>query len=77
MRLKLVIMKRGGEPGEVAINPDLVTHVRATSGAFTDIHFGEYRIAVEGTLHQVIARLATSPEQASSASAPAPKTWLR
>ena len=77
VRLKLVIMKRGGEPGEVAINPDLVTHVRATSGAFTDIHFGEYRIAVEGTLHQVIARLASSAEQPSSAPAPAPKTWLR
>lgn len=68
-------MKRGGEPGEVAINPDRVTHVRASSGPFTDVHFGEYRIAVEGSLAQVVARLAGAEDMQHGA--PAPKTWLR
>lgn len=68
-------MKRGGEPGEVAINPDRVTHVRASSGPFTDVHFGEYRIAVEGTLPQVIARLAGTDEISQQTSAA--KAWLR
>lgn len=78
--MKLVILKRGGEPGNVAINPDRVTHVRASSGPFTDVHFGEYRIAVEGSFHHVVALL-SGAEDAAPAAAPAPapaaKTWLR
>jgi hypothetical protein len=55
--IRLVIMKKGGESGEIAINPDLVTYVRQTPGQFTDIYFGEHRIAVEGTFRQVVDRL--------------------
>ncbi len=73
-RLKLVILKRGGEPGNVAINPERVTHVRASSGPFTDVHFGDFRIAVEGSFHQVVAMLSGVEDPAA---APAAKTWLR
>jgi hypothetical protein len=52
-----VIFRRGGEPGKIAINPELVTEVRSSSGPYTDIHFGAHRIAVEGTFDQVHARL--------------------
>jgi hypothetical protein len=55
--VKLVIMKKGGESGEIAINPDMVTHVRQTPGQFTDVYFGETRIAVEGTFRQVVEKL--------------------
>lgn len=67
-------MKKGGEPGEVAINPDRVTHVRAASGPFTDIYFGEHRVAVEGSFAQVIARLTGQAESADGAAAP--KSWF-
>ena len=66
-------MKKGGEPGEVAINPDLVTHVRTASGPFTDIYFGEHRVAVEGTFAQVVARLTGHAEMPD---APAAKSWF-
>ncbi|MEA3052377.1 MAG: hypothetical protein QOG72_1280 [Sphingomonadales bacterium] len=65
-------MKKGGEPGEVAINPDRVTHVRAASGPFTDIYFGETRVAVEGTFAQVVGRL----NGQADAAAPASKNWF-
>lgn len=55
--MKLIMMKKGGEPGNVAINPERVTHVRTASGPFTDIYFGEHRVAVEGSFAQVVARL--------------------
>jgi hypothetical protein len=55
--IRLVIMKKGGESGEIAINPELVTYVRQTPGQFTDIYFGEHRVAVEGTFRQVVDRL--------------------
>ena len=71
--MKLVVMKKGGEPGEVAINPDMVTHVRAASGPFTDIYFGEHRVAVEGAFHQVVARLGGIPDQSD---APPAKNWF-
>jgi hypothetical protein len=51
-------MKKGGEPGEVAINPDRVTHIRSAAGPYTDIYFGEHRVAVEGSFRQVVDRLA-------------------
>ena len=66
-------MKKGGEPGDVAINPDRVTHVRAASGPFTDIYFGEHRVAVEGSFAQVVARLTGGTEVTDAA---APKSWF-
>ena len=69
--MKLIVMKKGGEPGQVAINPDKVTHVRTASGPFTDIYFGEHRVAVEGTFPQVVARL-TGQSEDSEAS----KSWF-
>jgi hypothetical protein len=66
-------MKKGGEPGQVAINPDKVTHVRTASGPFTDIYFGEHRVAVEGTFSQVVALLAGGTETSDSAGA---KSWF-
>lgn len=69
----MIVMKKGGEPGNVAINPDLVTHVRAASGPFTDIYFGEHRVAVEGTFDQVVARLTGQTELPEGAAA---KSWF-
>jgi hypothetical protein len=54
---QFVILKRAGEAGKVAVNPAMVTEVRSSSGPYIDIHFGEHRIAVEGTLQQVVAML--------------------
>jgi hypothetical protein len=71
--VKLIVMKKGGEPGEVAINPDRVTHVRTASGPFTDIYFGDHRVAVEGTFAQVVARLTG---QAEIPDAPPQKSWF-
>ena len=71
--MKLIIMKKGGEPGNVAINPDRVTHVRTASGPFTDIYFGDHRVAVEGTFAQVVARLTGQAEEAEGAGA---KSWF-
>lgn len=69
---KLVVMKKGGEPGDVAINPDQVTHVRTSSGPFTDIYFGEHRVAVEGSFQQVVARLTGQAEPL----APPSRNWM-
>jgi hypothetical protein len=49
-------MRKGGG-GKVAVNPDLVTHVRSANGAFTDIFFEGQQVAVEGTFDEVVARL--------------------
>jgi hypothetical protein len=54
---EFVIFRKGGEPGKVAVNPALVTEIRSSSGPYTDIHFGEHRLAVEGTFDQVHMRL--------------------
>jgi hypothetical protein len=72
--LKLIILKRGGQSGEVAINVERVTHVSSAPGAFTDVHFGDHRVAVEGSFHQVTARLSGSLEPVSEKS-PA-RSWL-
>lgn len=58
---KLIVMRRGGG-GKVAVNPDLVTHVRSAAGAFTDIFFDGHQVAVEGTFDEVVARL-SAPER--------------
>ncbi len=61
---KLVVMRKGGG-GKVAINPDLVTHVRSAAGAFTDIFFEGQQVAVEGTFEEVVARLSGKDSKAS------------
>jgi len=66
-------MKKGGEPGSVAINPDKVTHVRTASGPFTDIYFGDQRVAVEGSFAQVVARLTGQAEVEEGTPA---KSWF-
>jgi hypothetical protein len=71
--VKLVILKKAGEPGDVAINPDRVTHVRTASGAFTDIFFGEHRVAVQGTFSEVVAKLSSGGNAAASE---APRNWF-
>ena len=71
--IRLVIMKKGGESGEIAINPELVTYVRQTPGQFTDVYFGEHRVAVEGTFRQVVDRLSGS---GSGSDQNAGRAWL-
>jgi hypothetical protein len=70
----LIVMKRGGQPGTIAINPDLVTYVRSAAGPFTDIHFGEHHVSVEGSFEVVVARLTGDWE---SARQPAVKSWIK
>lgn len=55
--MPFIVLKRGGQPGTIAINPELVTYVRSSGGPFTDIHFGEHHVSVEGTFDHVIAKL--------------------
>jgi hypothetical protein len=64
--VKFVVMRSGGEPGEVAVNAELVTHVRSASGPFTDIYFRDHRVAVHGNFADVVKRL----EYAAAAGAP-------
>jgi hypothetical protein len=71
--IRLVIMKKGGESGEIAINPELVTYVRQTPGQFTDIYFGEHRVAVEGTFRQVVDRLSGAGSDSDQHSG---RAWL-
>ena len=71
---QFVILKRAGESGKVAVNPALVTEVRSSSGPYIDIHFGEHRVAVEGTLQQVVALLSRpTPAQEPP---PVADSWL-
>ena len=67
---KFVTMRKGGG-GKVAINPELVTHVRSAAGAFTDIFIGDQQIAVEGTFEEVVARLSIPDRRAPEPQAPA------
>ena len=53
---RLVVLRRGGG-GKVAVNSELVTHVRSAAGAFTDIFIAGQQVAVEGTFEEVVARL--------------------
>lgn len=55
--MRLVIMKKAGEPGKIAVNPDRVTHLRSGPGNFVDLFFGEVKVAVEGTFEDVCNRL--------------------
>lgn len=77
--MKLVIMKRGGQRGELAVNVDRITYVAATPGPYTDIYFGDYHVTVEGTFHQVCARL-NSEMPTAAAAAPeggSPRNWFQ
>ena len=70
--MKLVVLKKGGEAGEVAINAERVTHVRSAAGPYTDIWFGDHRVAVEGSFRQIVSAL--SGEQ-PPAETPPDKNW--
>ena len=63
---RLIVMRKGGG-GKVAINPDLVTHVRSAAGAFTDIFFDGQQVAVEGSFEEVVARLSGRDPKAEEA----------
>lgn len=71
--MPLVLFKRGGQPGNISINSELVTYVCSSSGPFTDVHFGEHKVAVEGTLEQVVAKLSGQ----SMMQQPAAKSWIK
>ena len=57
-------MRKGGG-GKVAINPDMVTHVRSANGAFTDVFFEGQQVAVEGTFEDVVRQLAAADRRAA------------
>ncbi len=55
--MRLVVIKKAGEPGKVAINPAQVTHLRSGPGNFVDVFFGDVKVAVEGTFEEVANKL--------------------
>ena len=55
--MRLVVVKKAGEPGRVAINPTLVTHLRSGPGNFVDVFFGDVKVAVEGTFEELTNKL--------------------
>ena len=75
--MKLVILKRGGQRGEVAVNVDRITYVAATPGPYTDIYFGDFHVTVEGTFHQVCARLSNEAPVVAPAESGAPRNWFQ
>lgn len=72
--MRLVIMKKGGEAGEVAINPELITHIRSMPGPYTDIYFKDFRVAVEGSFRQVLDALSERRDQ--PAKRETDRSWL-
>jgi hypothetical protein len=74
-RVKLVILKKGGEPVEVAVNPALITDVRSTPGQFTEIYFGDHRVTVEGTFRQVVDKL-SGGEVSAGAAGQTVRSWI-
>ena len=76
--MKLVILKKGGESVEVAINPALITDVRSTAGQFTEIHFGEHRVTVEGSFRQIVEKLRAEDGATGASGAPEPgRSWIQ
>lgn len=65
---KLLVMRKGGG-GKVAINPELVTHVRSANGAFTDVFFEGQQVAVEGSFEDVVRQLSAAERRAPPAPA--------
>lgn len=61
--MKLVVLRKGGG-GKVAVNPELVTHVRSAAGAFTDVFFDGHQVAVEGTFEEVVRQLSPPDRRA-------------
>lgn len=72
--MRLIVMRKAGENARVAINPDRVTYVRSVPGNFVDLHFGDHKIAVEGSFEEVVNRLSDS-EVAPPTRDPA-KVWM-
>ena len=56
--MRFVVFKKAGESGRIAINADLATYVRSGPGNFVDVHFGDVKVAVEGTFDEVVNKLA-------------------
>ncbi|HEX5184878.1 MAG TPA: hypothetical protein VFW19_17200 [Allosphingosinicella sp.] len=76
--MKLVMMKRGGQRGDLAVNVDRITYVAATPGPYTDIYFADVHVTVEGTFQQVCARLSANGAAAPSApDSAAPRNWFQ
>jgi hypothetical protein len=83
--LKLVILKRGGQRGDVAVNVDSITYVAWTPGPYTDIYFGDVHVTVDGTFQQVCARLSGEPAAAAAPATAAagpgdggvPRNWFQ
>lgn len=69
---KFLVMRKGGG-GKVAINPELVTHIRSANGAFTDVFFEGQQVAVEGTFDDVVRQLSVADRRAPSAAGPQPR----
>ena len=65
---KFLVMRKGGG-GKVAINPDLVTHIRSANGAFTDVFFEGQQVAVEGAFEDVVRQLSAPERRAAPAGA--------
>lgn len=59
---QFVTFKRGGMPGRVAVNPNLVTDVRSSAGPFTDIFMGEHQVTVDGSFDHVVTLLSGKRE---------------
>ena len=59
---QFVTFKRGGQPGKVAVNPALVTDVRSSAGAYTDIFMGDHQVTVDGAFEQVVTLLSGKRE---------------
>lgn len=69
---KFLVMRKGGG-GKVAINPELVTHVRSANGAFTDVFFEGQQVAVEGTFEDVVRQLSAAERRAPVTQGPQPR----
>ncbi|HEY1606334.1 MAG TPA: hypothetical protein VGF77_12140 [Allosphingosinicella sp.] len=76
--MKLVMMKRGGQRGDLAVNVDRITYVAATPGPYTDIYFGDIHVTVEGSFQQVCARLSGGGTAAPSGpDGSQPRNWFQ
>lgn len=69
---RYVTFRRGGQPGKVAVNADLVTDIRSSAGPFTDIFMGEHQVTVDGGFEHVVTLLAGTRD-----CEPAQQDWLK
>ncbi len=63
MVTRFVTFRRGGQPGRVAVNADLVTDIRSSAGPFTDIFMGGHQVTVEGAFDHVVTLLSGRREE--------------